>query len=338
MNRSHRNSGHIAMNALRKRNGQHSSERAITISPLKETLHAVKSADCLEVLRSLPSNSAQLIVCDPPYNINLAVWDNFPNYIAWASEWLRESERVLSETGSIAIFGGLQYQTEAGSGDLLDIMAHMRQRSDMLLANLIVWHYGNGMSAHRFFASRHEEIAWFAKTRNYYFNLDDVRIPFDEETKKQYLRDKRLKAESIEKGKNPTNVWPIPRLNANSLERVGHPTQKPIEVVRRLIRALSYPGSIVIDFFAGSGTTARVSIEEGRHSIATDISADLRAYTDAQLANLKKTNTDLFKTSVPFRILSEDEFTQHPIFPGQSCTRPNGTPSDGKLETFAAMV
>ncbi|HLG95327.1 MAG TPA: site-specific DNA-methyltransferase [Bryobacteraceae bacterium] len=338
MNRSHRNSGHIAMNALRKRNGLHSSERAITISPISETLHAIKSADCLEVLRSLPSNSVQLIVCDPPYNINLAVWDNFPDYITWASEWLRESERVLSETGSIAIFGGLQYQTEAGSGDLLDIMAYMRRHSEMLLANLIVWHYQNGMSAHRFFANRHEEIAWFAKTKNYYFNLDDVRVPFDEETKKQYLRDKRLKPESIEKGKNPTNVWQIPRLNANSLERVGHPTQKPLEIVRRLLRALSYPGSIVLDFFAGSGSTTRVSIEEGRHSIATDVSSDLRIYIDAQIKNLRKTNTDLFKTSIPFRILSEQDFGHHPVFFGQSCTRPSGPPSDARPNTFAAMA
>ena len=78
-------------------------------------------------------------------------------------------------------------------------------------------------------------------------------MPYNEVTKQRYLRDKRLKSESIEKGKNPTNVWEIPRLNANSLERVGHPTQKPIALVRRLVRALSYPGSTVLDFFAGSG-------------------------------------------------------------------------------------
>ena len=71
--------------------------------------------------------------------------------------------------------------------------------------------------------------------------------------KKMYMRDKRLKPESIEKGKNPTNVWEISRLNGNSKERVGHETHKPVELVERLVKALSNPGDLVLDFFAGSG-------------------------------------------------------------------------------------
>jgi site-specific DNA-methyltransferase (adenine-specific) len=87
------------------------------------------------------------------------------------------------------------------------------------------------------------------------------------------MRDKLLRKESIEKGKNPSNVWEMPRLNGNSLERVGHETQKPLEVIRRLVRALSYPGAVVLDLFAGSGSTTRVAIEEGRHSIAAECDA-----------------------------------------------------------------
>ena len=67
--------------------------------------------------------------------------------------------------------------------------------------------------------------------------------------------------ESLDKGINPTNVWKIPRLNGNSKERVGHPTQKPKELIERLVRSLSFPGSTVLDFFAGSGVTGRVAIE-----------------------------------------------------------------------------
>lgn len=302
------------MNSLRKRNGLHSSELAVSIKDVTETVHAIRVDDCLEVLRSLPDNSVQLIVCDPPYNIKLAHWDAFTNYIEWASQWLKECERVLSPSGNLAIFGGLQYQSEAGTGDLFDILSYMRQRSTMLLVNVIIWHYRNGMSAHRFFANRHEEILWFGKTRKYYFNLDDVRIPFDEETKRLYSRDKRLKPESIEKGKNPTNVWQISRLNANSLERVGHPTQKPIEVIRRLIRALSYPGSTVLDFFAGSGSTTRVAVEENRHSIASDVDRGLNDYVKAQIKNINLTSGKLFKGCVPYRFLSDDEFATHPLF------------------------
>lgn len=314
MNRSHRNSGHIAMNALRKRNERHSSELAVSIQDVQETVHAIRVGDCLDVLRSLPDDSVQLIVCDPPYNINLAHWDTFHNYIDWASQWLQESERVLSPSGNLVIFGGLQYQSEAGTGDLFDILAHMRQKRTMLLVNVIIWHYRNGMSAHRFFANRHEEILWFAKTRKYFFDLDAVREPFDEETKKAYRRDKRLKAESIEKGKNPTNVWEMSRLNANSLERVGHPTQKPNVVIRRLVRGLSYPGSVVLDFFAGSGSTTRVAIEEGRHSIAADSDEGLHGFLKAQLKRMNAEAGHLFEGRTHYRFISDSDFSTHPVF------------------------
>jgi site-specific DNA-methyltransferase (adenine-specific) len=302
------------MNALRKRNEQHSSEQAAFIGELKETIHVVRTDDCLDLLRMLPDNSVQLIVCDPPYNINLAHWDNFHNYIEWASKWLDESYRVLAPTGNLAIFGGLQYQGEAGSGDLFDILGYMRKNSRMLLTNVIIWHYRNGMSAHRFFANRHEEILWFAKTKGYFFDLDSVRVPFDEETKKMYKRDKRLKPESIEKGKNPTNVWQIPRLNANSTERVGHPTQKPLEIVRRLVQALSFRGSVVLDFFAGSGSTARVAIEESRHSIACDTDPKLEEYLKQQIKNMHSSGRSLFSNAVPYRFLEQDDFNSHPVF------------------------
>jgi len=143
--------------------------------------------------------------------------------MAWARQWLEESYRVLSDTGNFVVFGGLQYQGEAGSGDLLSIIHDVRQSRLFNMVNLIIWNYANGMSSHRFFANRHEEIVWFTKTKKYFFDLDAVREPFDEETKRAYMKDKRLKPESVEKGRNPTNVWRIPRLNGNSLERVGHP-------------------------------------------------------------------------------------------------------------------
>lgn len=286
-NRSHRNAGHRAMHALKKAGLKHSSEAHISKTGSNQTTHIVEVGDCLEVLAKIPSNSIQLIICDPPYNIQLAHWDDHADYIGWASRWLDEAERVLAPTGSIAIFGGLQYQGEAGSGDLISIISHMRKHSKMLLANLIIWNYPNGMSAQRFFANRHEEIAWFAKSKKYFFDLDAVREPYDEETKAAYMKDKRLNPESVEKGRNPTNVWRIGRLNGNSLERVGHPTQKPAAVIERLVRALSYPGSTVLDFFAGSGVTARVAIQEGRNSISSDVDPTFRDHIAKQLEFLR---------------------------------------------------
>lgn len=287
-NRSHFNAGHIGMNTLKKQGKTHSSnEHALDEVPEK-TIHTVVTKDCYDILRELPDSSIQLIVCDPPYNIQLAEWDSHHNYLEWAADWLAEAERVLSPTGNIALFGGLQYQAEAGSGDLLTLISYMRQKSKMRLANLIIWNYPNGMGAQRFFANRHEEIAWFGKTDKYFFDLDAVREPFDEETKKIYMKDKRLRPESVEKGKNPTNVWQMPRLNGNSKERVGHPTQKPRVVIQRLIRALSFPGSTVLDFFAGSGVTTRVAIDEKRHSISADLSPTLHQYLERQLNDINQ--------------------------------------------------
>lgn len=141
------------------------------------------------------------------------------------------------------------------------------------------------MSAHRFFANRHEEAVWLTKTNKYYFNLDSVRVQYDEESKKLALKDKRLIPENIEKGKNPTNVWEIGRLNGNSIERVGHPTQKPLEIIRRFVKSLSYEGSIVLDFFAGSGTTGIACMEENRHSIMVDLDVKIKEYLNKHIIN-----------------------------------------------------
>jgi len=296
------------MNLLHKRGRVHSSRHAVAAAANKEaTSHIVAIADCLEMLRRIPSRSIQLVICDPPYNINVAAWDDLAHYVEWAGRWLAEVERVLLPSGNFVLFGGLQYQGEAGSGDLLSLMSWMRQYSRMLLANLIIWNYPNGMSAQRFFANRHEEIAWFARTPKYYFDLDAVRTKLDSKTLDVYKRDKRLVAENLEKGINPTNVWRIPRLNGNSKERVGHPTQKPAVLIERLVRSLSFRGSTVLDFFAGSGVTTRVAIETGRHSIASDSDAMLSAYLARQLKQIGE--------DAPDRALIEDgDWSRHPAF------------------------
>jgi site-specific DNA-methyltransferase (adenine-specific) len=300
--RAHRNAAHRAVNARRKAGRPHAAAAGHPPAPAR-TAHAVVVADCADLLRRLPDASVQLIVCDPPYNIAMADWDRRADYLDWAAGWLAEVERVLAPTGSLALFGGLQFQGEAGSGDLLGLLGHLRGR--LRLVNLIVWNFPNGVSAQRFFANRHEEIAWLARGPGYYFDLDAVREPYDPERLRAYLRDPRLRPETVAAGRNPTNVWRVPRLAARSPERVGHPTQKPAALIRRLVRALSWPGSTVLDFFAGSGVTTRVAVEEGRHSIAGDADPALRGYVTAQLAQLAN--------PPPHDLL--DALERHPIFP-----------------------
>lgn len=129
--------------------------------------------------------------------------------------------------------------------------------------------------------------------------MDSVRIPYNEKARKNALKDKRLNPKNVEKGKNPTNVWEIGRLNGNSKERVGHPTQKPLEIIRRFVKALSYEGAIVLDFFAGSGTTGRVCIEENRNSILIDTDSSMKEYLKKHIS---RADVSSFK---PYEILED---------------------------------
>ncbi len=267
-NKSHSNHALMSLNKLRKDNNIKQKSAKDFDAPDKSII-TLNIMDCCDFLKSLPDESVQLICIDPPYNLEVAEWDSYSNYIDWASNWIKESYRVLSKNGSMVIFGGIQFR-ESKSGDLIDIIQYVRHNTKFKLINTIIWYYKNGMSAHRYFANRHEEAIWLTKSNDYYFDLDSVRVPYSDEDLKLALKDKRLNPENTIKGKNPTNVWQIGRLNGNSKERVGHPTQKPLAIIERFVKALSYPGSIVLDFFAGSGTVGRVCIAEKRHCLMCD--------------------------------------------------------------------
>ena len=301
-NKSHFNGGHIAMNVLKKNGVEHSA--SIDGKQVEKSLHGIYIQDAVQFLKKMPDSSVQLVLIDPPYNLDLDYWDTYEDYLGWAKTWLDEIYRVLTDTGNCVIFGGFQFQ-DLKKGDLLEILHYARHNTKLRFVNLVIWYYKNGMSAHRFFANRHEEAIWLSKTNKYYFDLDAVRVPFDEATKEMYKKDKRLNPESIEKGKNPTNVWEIGRLNGNSVERVGHPTQKPLEIIRRFVRGLSYEGSIVLDFFAGSGTTGRVCIEENRHSIMVDADVSLNMYFKKHIENMR---TNFFQK--PYQIIHNMEIKE----------------------------
>lgn len=297
-NKSHSNHALMSINKKRKMQGftLKTTDEPSTSREIK-VLHCIM--DCCDFLKSLPDSSVQLICIDPPYNLDLAGWDSYQNYIEWASKWIDEAYRILSNTGSMVIFGGIQFRDEK-SGDLIDLIQYVRHHTKFKLVNTIIWHYKNGMSAQRFFANRHEEAIWLVKSNDYYFDLDSVREPYSEEDLKLALKDPRLNPENTMKGKNPTNVWQIGRLNGNSKERVGHPTQKPVAIIERFVKSLSYPGSIVLDFFAGSGTVSRVCIKEKRNCLMCDSDPTSLTYFDkhkdlmknlGQSTEYKKINT-----------------------------------------------
>jgi len=313
-NKSHYNHALMSLNKMRKDNTLKHKVSADFAKP-DRTMLCLKIMDCCDFLKSLPDNSVQLICIDPPYNLELTGWDIYDDYIEWAAKWLDEAYRVLSMNGSMVIFGGIQFR-DVKSGDLIDIIHYVRHNTKFKLINTIIWRYKNGMSAHRYFANRHEEVIWLTKTNDYYFDLDAVREPYSEKDLEAALKDKRLNPENTLKGKNPTNVWEINRLNGNSKERVGHPTQKPVEIIDRFIKALSYPGSIVLDFFAGSGTVGRVCIKEGRHCLMCDSDQSSIEFFNKHLELMRKMgqstnykhidNTEDFFTLLEGNIQHED--------------------------------
>ena len=286
----------MSLNRMRKDNTLKNKTAADFKTPDKSRI-CLNIMDCCDFLKKIPDGSIQLICVDPPYNLELAGWDIYDNYIEWASKWLDEAYRVLSDYGSMVIFGGIQFR-DIKSGDLIDIIQYVRHNTEFKLINTIIWYYKNGMSAHRYFANRHEEVIWLAKTKNYYFDLDAVRVPYSDEQLQLALKDKRLNPENTLKGKNPTNVWEIGRLNGNSKERVGHPTQKPVEIVERFVKSLSYPGSVVLDFFAGSGTTGRVCITEKRHCLMCDSDPTTIDYFNKHLKLMEDLGQDAEYTEI----------------------------------------
>lgn len=285
-NRSHNNHALMSLNQMRRDKEMKYKSSSDFVVPDKSII-CLSIMDCIDFLKLIPDESVQLICIDPPYNLEMAQWDIYDDYIDWASGWINEAYRVLSKNGNMAIFGGIQFR-DVKSGDLIDIIHYIREKTNFKLINTIIWRYKNGMSAQRYFANRHEEIIWLAKSNDYYFDLDSVREPYPEPDLLSALRDKRLNPENTMKGKNPTNVWEINRLNGNSKERVGHPTQKPLEIIDRLVKSLSYPGSVVLDFFAGSGTTGRVCIDDGRHCLMCDNDLSTIEYFRRHIDNMRR--------------------------------------------------
>jgi len=240
--------------------------------------------DCLELLKTIDDEAVNLIIADPPYNVyERAVskmpyqrrkkdidWDQYDDdFINYSFKWINLSLKKLKENGSFFIFGGINYLK---GNDLLSLLPFLRKRLEFI--NLIIWNYPNGFGARRFFSNRYELIAWFSKSRNYHFDLDAVRIKFDNDTLQEYLKDKRLNPENVKKGKNPSNVWKINRINANAKERLNHPTQKPEVIIKRIILATTKEGDMVLDPFLGSGTTTKVCQTLNRNCIGFEINPE----------------------------------------------------------------
>ena len=126
----------------------------------------------------------------------------------------------------------------------------------------------------RKFSSVHDNIGFFAKQKNYHFNLDPVRIPYDPETKKARTRSIFVGKKWLEIGYNPKDIWAISRLHKMHAEREDHPTQKPLALIERMVKSSCPENGVVLDPFAGSGTTIEAAVKNKRQAIGFEMNPD----------------------------------------------------------------
>ncbi|MFP3801697.1 site-specific DNA-methyltransferase [Paraburkholderia bannensis] len=224
--------------------------------------------DFLTDAANLPDASIDLIVADPPYGLgkdygNDSDMRSGEDFLAWTYGWLDLAIPKLKASGSLYVFCTWQYAPE--------IFVYLK--SKMTMINEIVWDRrvpSMGGTTRRF-TSVHDNIGFFAVSKDYYFDLDPVRIPYDAATKKARSRKLFEGSKWLELGYNPKDVWSVSRLHRQHAERVDHPTQKPLEIVERMVLASCPPGGRVLDPFMGSGTTAVACARQKREFVGYEI-------------------------------------------------------------------
>ena len=238
----------------------------------KENNATLYLGSCLDFLEQIPDKSIQLIVTSPPYNIGKEYEEriDIEKYIFQQNKVISECIRILNDEGSICWETG----NYVINGEIvpLDILLYNCFKSKGLqLRNRIIWHFGHGLHCSKRFSGRYETILWFTKSENYIFNLDAVRIPQKYPDKKYFKGPNIGKYSSNPKGKNPSDVWDIPNVKSNHVEKTCHPCQFPISLVQRLILSLSNEQDIVFDPFLGVGSTAVAGIINKRKVAGSEI-------------------------------------------------------------------
>ncbi len=282
-------------------------DELIIENPGAGTVHEIHFGDNLDVLRAMPDGVVDLIYIDPPFNTGKnrshariavspapagdrsgfrglryrttpvgrprAYPDVFEDFEGFLRPRLEEAYRVLAPTGSF--YFHIDYRESHYCKVMLD---RIFGRASFL--NEIIWAYDYGGRSRRRWPAKHDTILFYVKDPDHYtFDLDAVdRIP--------YMAPGLVTPEKAARGKSPTDTWWHTIVPTNSRERTGYPTQKPIGILRRIVAASSRPGDLVLDFFAGSGTTGAACIELGRRFILVDDNLDAMRVMERRFAGV----------------------------------------------------
>lgn len=218
------------------------------------------TGDSLNRLSEISSESIDLIVADPPYNLKKDYGGNTDDfthdeYLVFSRKWLADCKRLLKPSGSIFVFMGVRYVSY--------IYHIMEKELSLFFVNWITWHYTQGLGKTKGFSPRHDDILFFTKSDKYKFNLDAIRVP-----QKYYRSINNMR------GANPGDVWEFSHVHYCNENRQDHPTQKPEGLIERLVLASSDEGDNVLDPFSGSGTTLRVCQQLNRNCLGIEINPE----------------------------------------------------------------
>ena len=254
----------------------------------------------------MPNGSADLVVTSPPYNLGKEYERrlDLDSYLEQQSKVIHECVRILSQRGNIC----WQVGNFVDRGEIipLDLLLYPVFRSSGLkMRNRIVWHFEHGLHCTRRFSGRYEVIAWFTKGDDYLFDLDPVRVPQKYPGKKYFKGPNAGDFSCNPLGKNPGDIWTIPNVKHNHVEKTIHPCQFPVELVERLVLSMTQPKSLVLDPFIGVGSTAIAAVKHGRRAAGAEIRADYLAIAAERI-----------------RLLAEGKLRTRPM--GKPVYQPNG--------------
>lgn len=232
--------------------------------------------DTEKFLDSLPNEPIfDLVVTSPPYNIGKEYEHQVPleQYIAWQRRIIEKINPRLKDTGSICWQVG--NYVENGSITPLDIeLAPIFKNLKYYLRNRIIWHFGHGLHNKNRFSGRYEVIMWYTKSNEYTFNLDDVRIPAKYPSKRSYRGENKGKLSGNPLGKNPEDVWDVPNVKGNHIEKTTHPCQFPVGLIERLVLALTNENDLVFDPFSGVASSGVAALLHNRRFWGCEIMPD----------------------------------------------------------------
>lgn len=241
------------------------------------------SGDCVAGMKAMEAGSIDLVFADPPFNIGYE-YDEYndaktdDDYLQWSSSWLCEAKRVLKPDGTFWLAIGDTYASN------LDMMC--RQALGFHRRSWVVWHYTFGVNCKRKFTPSHTHLFHYVvNPKAFTFNADAIKVPSARQAK---YGDKRAAAG----GRLPDDTWQFSRVCGTFKERVEHPCQMPEAVLDRIIRVSSNPGDLVLDPFAGSGTTLAVAEKLGRRSRGFEISEKYSQVIADRMAAIAKETTE----------------------------------------------